>query len=425
MKYLKIANDGILDIRLVALMGGTTKANDIFKIGQFGTGLKYTLAFLFRNNLHFRIFAGQEEISITLDEEIIREEKFEIICINGHRTSITTRMGSDWQAWMIVRELWSNALDEGGADRYVTSQISGQEGKTVFYIQVDKQIQEVLDNWTKYFIHGITPWFENNQFAIYPGGNSRRLYKNGILIDEEATTKTMFSYDIKGASLNELREFKGSHEYEITSALLKANEKVVEYFLENVTDEYYEGNNLSFDWWSMKFSEVWEKVIGNGKIIHPKALEHLKDSGAEIPNGLIVVPEPLYKALSKQFERMSALRIADKIGEFFEDHSKEAENKLKQGLVILEACRYHMHPDLTFEFGYFADKRVCARVHFDEKKIYISNTLIQWPLHKIVAVLIEENEHFDTGLADCTREFQSHWINLYVRELLAKNKIEV
>jgi hypothetical protein len=424
MKYLKIANDGILDIRLVALMGGTTKANDIFKIGQFGTGLKYTLAFLFRNNLHFRIFAGMDEISITLDEEVIREETFEIICINGHRTSITTRMGNEWEAWMIIRELWSNALDEGGADRYVTSNIQGEPEKTSFYIQVDKQIQDVLDQWDKYFIHGLAPWFENESFAIYPGGDSRRLYKNGILIDEEKGKKTMFAYDIKDAALNELREFKGSHEYSVTNALLHANERVVEYFLENITEDHYE-SELSFDWWSMKFSPIWEKVIGNAKIIHPKALEHLKEAGAEIPPALIVVPEMLYKALAKQFERVSALRVADKIGEFFEDHSPEAEKKLKQGLVILEACGYHIHPELTFVFGYFGDKKLMGKVSMNEKKVYISNTVLQASLHAIVAVLLEESEHFNTGFSDCSREFQAHWINLYTRELLAKNKIEV
>lgn len=424
MRYLKIANDGILDIRLVALMGGTTKANDIFKIGQFGTGLKYTLAFLFRNNLHFRIFAGMDEVSITLDEEVIREETFEIICINGHRTSITTRMGSDWEAWMVIRELWSNALDEGGADRYVTTQIKGESDKTIFYIQVDKQIQDVIDQWDKYFIHGIAPWFENDSFAIYPGGDSRRLYKNGILIDEKKKTKTMFAYDIKDATLNELREFKGSHEYSVTNALLNANERVIEYFLENITNDHYEAD-LSFDWWHIKFSHIWEKVIGNGKIIHQKALEHLQQSGAETPKGLIIVPEMLYKALSKQFERVSALRVADKIGEFFEDHSPEAEKKLKQGLVILEACGYHIHPELTFVFGYFGDKKILGKVSMNEKKVYISNTVLQTSLHAVVAVLLEESEHFNTGMADCSREFQQHWINLYTRELLAKNHIEV
>src|SRR5687767_6513942 len=121
MKYLKIQNNGELDIRLVALMGGTTKANDRYKIGQFGTGLKYTLAFLFRNNLEFKIFCGEQEVSIHTEVEDIRGEKFEIICINGQRTSITTKMGEDWKPWMIIRELWCNALDEGGAEKEITS----------------------------------------------------------------------------------------------------------------------------------------------------------------------------------------------------------------------------------------------------------------------------------------------------------------
>jgi len=110
MKYLKITNNGELDIRLVALMGGTTKANDKYKIGQFGTGLKYTLAFLYRNNLDFKIFVGEQEVKLHTEKEEIRGETFEIICINGQRTSITTKMGEDWEAWMIVRELWCNAL---------------------------------------------------------------------------------------------------------------------------------------------------------------------------------------------------------------------------------------------------------------------------------------------------------------------------
>jgi hypothetical protein len=136
MKYLKIKNKGILDIRLVALMGGTTKANDQYKIGQFGTGLKYTLAYLIRNNIDFHIFAGQEKVSIETVTEVIREQTFNIICINGNRTSITDQMGMEWSAWMIVRELWCNALDEGDAFREVTENVQAEEDCTTFYIQV-------------------------------------------------------------------------------------------------------------------------------------------------------------------------------------------------------------------------------------------------------------------------------------------------
>lgn len=61
----------------------------------------------------------------------------------------------------------------------------------------------------------------------------------------------------------------------------------------------------------------------------------------------------------------------------------------------------------------------------EERKIYISQQMLQKPLFTIVGMLIEENEHFNTGMDDNTREFQQHFINLYTRQLLAKNQIEV
>jgi hypothetical protein len=427
MRFLKIQNDGVLDIRLVALMGGTTKANDKFKIGQFGSGLKYTLAFLFRNNLAFKIFAGTEEINIATEIEEIRGEVFEIICINGNRTSITTKMGEDWAAWMIIRELWCNALDEGGEARAITTECAGEENKTTFYIQVDQQIQAVIDSWHKYFIHEQEPMFDNHSFAIYPAGNHFCIYKQGVLIYENIEKKSVFSYDYKSADINELREFRGSPSMVVTYCLHACNEKTAQYFLENVKEDHFEGDGKIMDYsWYVSFSEVWKKVIGNAKLIYQKALDNIKARG-NTPDeaGLIVVPEVIYKALNKQFEGIGALYVANIIGEFLEQYDEKLEKKIKQGLVILEACNYNLHPDLQFIYGHFEDKTVMARIDMVEKKIYVSAQLLQKPLFQIVAMLIEENEHFNTGLNDHTREFQQHFINLYARQLLATNQVEI
>jgi hypothetical protein len=82
MRFLKITNDGELDIRLVALMGGTTKTGKN-TIGTFSSGLKYTLAWLLRNNLAFHIYSGKEECRINTVTEQIKDTEFDIICING------------------------------------------------------------------------------------------------------------------------------------------------------------------------------------------------------------------------------------------------------------------------------------------------------------------------------------------------------
>jgi hypothetical protein len=425
MKYLKIQNDGVLDIRLVALMGGTTKSKDKYKIGQFGTGLKYALAYLFRNNLDFKIFCGAAPVDITLDKEIIGEEVFEIICINGHRTSITTNMGESWEAWMIVREFWCNALDEGGAVREVTDQLQGEDGKTTIYIQMIGAIPDVLNTWDKYFIHEQEAVFSNEQYALYPAGNHLTIYKQGVLIYEREDTKSIFSYDLKCADINELREFRGSPTYAVTMCLHKANEKAVRYFLENVTDEHFEGKHMDYDWY-VSFGEAWRTVIGSAKLIYPKVLSDLKARGAKPDEAsLIVVPHPIYKLLTKQFEGIGAVTVASKIANFYPMHNEETHARVKQGLTILEHCGYVMHPELEFVFGFFEDKTTQAQVLLKEKKVYINNALLQQPLFVIIAMLVEENEHFNTGLSDETREFQQHFINLYTRQLLAGKEIEI
>lgn len=423
MKYLKISNNGLLDIRLVALMGGTTKANDKFKIGQFGTGLKYTLAFLYRNNLDFKIFVGEDEVKLHLEQEEIRGEIFEIICINGQRTSITTKMGEDWSAWMIIRELWCNALDEGGAVKEVTSDTIGEPGKTSFYIQMDIQVESVLREWNKYFIHDQQPIFENDTYKIYPAGNHLCLYKRGVLIHENKE-KSVFSYDIGDAEINELREFKGYTAREITHAMVGANEKAVEYLLENISENHFEA---SMDWdWFRSFSKTWTEVIGDAKIITKETLYQIEARGTYPDRSkLLILPKQLYTVLSKQFDNISAVYIASNGNSFYETYSEECESKIKQGLTILESCEYPMHPELKFIYGFFEDKRIQAQVDIKEKVVRISNALIQQPLFTIVAMLIEENEHFNTGLSDETRAFQQHFINLYTRQLLAKNEIEI
>lgn len=424
MKYLKIQNKGELDIRLIALMGGTTKADNPYKIGEFGSGLKYTLAYLFRNNLDFKIFIGEKEVEITLDTEDINGDIFEIICINGHRTSITTKMGKSWEAWMIIRELWSNALDEGEAIKESTETIIGLPGTTTFYIQIDAAVRAVMLNWTNYFVHDTEPLCENETHAIYSGGDSLRLYKNGILIFEDKKRIGLFSYDIKNAELNELREFKGHITWELVKALSQANAKVITYYLENITDTHYEGE-MDYNWY-ISFATTWRDTIGNAKLIHQKAVDIIKDKKADFDlSGMIVVPTQVYTFLSKQFDGIGSLRTADKINEFFEIHSEELTNRIKEGLAILEACDYFIHPELTFVCGVFGNKNILAQINTDAKQIYLSERLLDRPLFDICAMLIEENEHFRTGMSDESREFQQHFINLYAKTLMDKNSIKI
>lgn len=426
MKYLKIQNNGELDVRLISLLGGTTKANDSYKIGRFGTGLKYVLAYLFRNNIGLRIFVGEKEIKLHTQKETIQNTEFEIVYIDDQRTSITTQMGTDWQAWMIVREIWCNALDEGAAFKDETNNVFWETGKTTFYIQITSEIKEVLDNWKNYFVHDEIPIYECDDFAIYPAGKDLQLYKQGVLIHTEIEAHPLFKYDIKNASINELREYRGNASSDILNAWMQADEKTIDYILNNLTEQHWEGGKMDYAWSYVKYSERWENVIGNAKLIHQKAVDAIKSRGGDIDiTDAIVVPKNLFVSLTKQFKGISILRVIDKIHEFYEIHDEKLIQMVKEAQVILEECGYFISPELKFIFGVFGDKTKLAQINFDSKEICISAACVNRSLFDMCSTIIEENEHFNTGHADCTRAFQQHFIDLFTKTLLEKNEVKL
>lgn len=426
MKYLKIKNNGELDIRLVSLMGGTTKANDKYKIGQFGTGLKYVLSYLVRNNIDFKIFVGTEQVNIETKTEVIREQEFEIIYINGERSSITSGMGQEWLAWMIIREIWCNALDEGGSERGVTTETTGTDNSTTFYIQAVPQIQEVIDNWQSYFIHNLTPLYECDEFAIYPGGKELRLYKQGVLIYESADVHALFHYDFRNATINELRQYQGSRSMDIWNCWCKSPVKITSYILENCTDQHWEGKEMDMAWSFTTLGDGWKEAIGNAKIIHQEALDTIRARDLKIDlSGTLTVPKNLYKQLTKKFPGIGVLRVADKVNEFFETYVPKLESKIKAALSTLETCGYFIHPELKFIYGAFGDTTTLAKVNLDTKEIFVSEKMLGKPMFNVIAMLVEENEHFKTGFQDCSRSFQTHFIELFTKTLLEKNEIPV
>lgn len=425
MKYLKIQNNGELDIRLVALMGGTTKSKNEFKIGQFGTGLKYTLAYLIRNNIDFHIFVGEKEIDIKVETENICGEDFNIICINGNRTSITDKMGLEWQPWMIIRELWCNALDEGGAEKQTTEVLEGKENCTTFYIQVTEEIKKIIYDWKNYFIHEEEPLFSSDFYAIYPGGNDFRIYKQGVLIHEIKGRKCLFNYDMKNATINELRQFMGSVSQPVFKCLQNATPKIIDYFLSNCKEDHFEGKDCDYSWYE-SWGNNWKETIGDAKIIHQKAIDGIKSRGLNIDtSNLVIVPETVYKALTKEIQGISALRMSSKSHEFFESYNPKLIERLNQGLVILEECEYNFSPEIKFVCGVFGDKTILAQINHETSECFVSEKMLQSSLFEIVTMLIEENEHLKTGFDDCTRDFQTHFIKLYAKQLMSNCKIEM
>lgn len=437
MKYLKISNKGLLDIRLFSLMGGTTKENDSAKIGQWGSGLKYAITFLLRNNINFKIFIGKEEVIIDTKEEIIRDDFFEIVYVNGEKTSLTTKMGGNaWNEWTCIREIYSNAIDEGDHNVEIVndenldvdfSKIN--EEITEFFIEATPKILEIYNNWTDYFIENKVPMYENNKFKLYPNGKNLKLYKQGVLIGEQEKP-SLFIYDFKNAEINELREYKGHFESDLSNLLYSIDDiETVKYILKNITDDVYEGQ-IDYKFWRssswQKPNDVWKEAIGNSKIITQEIKTKIQAKQVNIDlDHTVVLPKKLYEGLNHHIKDISALRLANKVNEFYEIYDQELDLKIKQCITILEQANYFIHPEVKFIFGEFGKGITRAQVNLDTKEILISQKLKDVSLFDTCAILVEENEHLRTEMSDETREFQQHFINLYVKTMLDKAEIKI
>lgn len=185
MAYLKITNTGLIEPEDLHVVGYSTKTNDDSSIGQFGSGLKFGTAWALRNNLQMVVFRGTEQIEIGVVATEIRSDTISRMTINGDITSVSIDMGrmANWSAWMVIRELYSNALDGGDATIETVNEIpKGVEDRTTVYLEINENIQLVMDNFSHYFSIKRNPFFENSRAKFYLNVSSKNIsiYRKGI-----------------------------------------------------------------------------------------------------------------------------------------------------------------------------------------------------------------------------------------------------
>jgi hypothetical protein len=325
---------------------------------------------------------------------------------------------------MIIREIWCNALDEGGACRAITDNPTGEEGSTTVYTQLIPEVQAVLDNWQKYYLHDQRPVCQGDGFSIYPGGNSLRLYKNGVLISEQMgkDLKSVFSYDIADAEINELREFKGTISLAVAQCLAKADKTAAEIFMQTVSQKHFEGNQ-DMEWY-LTWSDSWREAIGDKKLIDFDAEELMLKNGKTINyDEVLVLPRQVYTVLSKQFPEVRGLYVSSGARTFMVHENPDLIEKINQAVETLRRCGIFFHPDIRFSTGYFSNSNVVADVNMESRMVCVSNKLADRSLFEVMTTIVEENAHVHTGFHDETRAFQQYFIDLYTKTLLEKNGI--
>jgi hypothetical protein len=423
MKTIKITSYGEIDIRAFSKMGASSKRQDGSKIGMFGSGLKYSLAFLLRNKIPFRVFSGYREVKFTTQEDTFRGATINNIYINDRETDLTTDMGMDWQHWFVVREIFCNALDESdGKIEIIDTDLEKTEpieDYTTFYIQCDDKFNDILKNWQLYFSDKRKDCLYQNEDKnekIYSGGDSILVYRKGIRCLYVENQKSMFSYDMGWIDINESRVVadEWNFKYNLCKFLKQIKDRsIINTILYNI-NEYWE---KGFYWSSsFNFSEEWLDEIGD-KTLVPYENAGFWDEEVKYllkKHKAIILPHEMVNGLKLTFGDKIQV-IGESVGgsseiKVINELSKRQTGMLDEAVNFLKKLDYKVtYPIKVVKFS----KSIQLGQAIDET-ILISEKVFDMGVREVVSTIIEENEHLKTGYSDETRAFQTHLINLLI-----------
>ncbi len=221
MSHVLIQNEGELPMWGLRLLGLSEKSKD--QIGQFGTGLKESIALLSRMDICPVIFSGTMRIEFSTQQlggksELcfrLSEDRDQFDMDKWHGLGMHPNFGHrDWNdPWMVFREILCNALDEGGKEGLhhdvVTQELEGVAGSTRVYIPVTPDIltayASVHDKLLALSTYEIEMGLDNVGRALkkrkLPG---LQIFHRGVWV-QNSKKDSLYDYELDNLDLNESR----------------------------------------------------------------------------------------------------------------------------------------------------------------------------------------------------------------------------
>jgi hypothetical protein len=391
MNYLKISNKGILDIEALTLLGASSKRDDDTKIGQYGSGNKFALAYLLRNNYEVTILTGGFQIFLTTKKKKFRDKEFDIILVNNKETSITTEFGKDWTLGQAIRELYCNAIDEGEHIMEFVADINNEPNKTSFYIKSREEINNYVSNFNNYFAEKKKVLFECPYGKILEkNGTNLNLYRKGVRC-METNKQSTYDYDLSDVLIDENRLVKFT--WQVPSLIWNLiyqcdDEHVIKNILNNShnTDfiECIPSDFESVD--TDLMSETYKNVIKSIKLA-PKSMGSLVAEN-EIKQTSIL-PDTIYRHAAKIIDKDidSKYKISQN-GFYIEiDLNNEQQDKLNQVLEFFNGHDYNIPCNITA--ARFEKKHDYGFADLKNNRIIISESCLNKDIETIKKSILE------------------------------------
>lgn len=381
------SNPGHLDLRLLELFGASAK-DGANPIGQFGTGLKYSIAVALRNNFKLEIFSGLQHITFSTDKISIRDKDFQRVLYSiddaePKPIGFTLDLGKNWEPWMILRELHSNALDEGGSSQFLSdnwTQVMMEEGKTKIIL---KGADHLWKEMPSIFLQGDADYISGNGVEIFRRP-SEWIYCKRVRVQKRSTME--LTYNLSDAELTEDRTVKDS--YYFTSRLMQTLLNSNEIGLIDIALRGRQGETTFYMVTPASGTRAYDLMMqwGAKNQLNARYQEFYEEHISSLPPQVIPWDEINFRRL------------------------KRAQGFLE--LAGIQTDKYPIHLAKSVPGG---SRLGCADTV--DQKIYLSSNLMDQGLKQIAACLLEEILHLDTGMADLTYQFQNHIFNLLIGEM--------
>lgn len=433
-KYLILKSNGELEPNALILMGASTKRDDEGKIGMFGTGNKYALAYLLRNNYDLKIFSGEKPIEIMTEVVTLKDHSYKQVYINEQPTSITTELGKDWELWNAIRELYSNAVDEGILSFDLVDEkdipVPSPES-TQIVIKADDNLQKLYKEKEKYFLSKEQIEERVIDSDSYYGQVIKKdevspliIYLNGIRINQLSDeTMSIFDYNItqKDSDLIDERRIIKDFYKEYFPAVLQAksnNEEMIDMVISHL------GNN--------NFKILETNAYFQSKFMYDRS-NLVKEKLREFYEGKTVVT-PNIELFVEPDEVLMSNKIPDEAFQFLKNNNLITDDNLPESLVgkkkgeylcreieITDQERFNYnkaievmnfnnylipYPIKFVEFLEEQYKNVLGRADLKNHEILLSRVSLSRGFQDIINTLIEENTHIKHGVYDETRAMQ-------------------
>lgn len=385
-------NKGLIDLVAAVTFGVNAKESG-GAIGMFGTGLKYAVANVLRNGGRIVMHRGLDRHEFRLRDTEIRGKEFRIVELLNpgeapQALGFTTHLGAHWEPWQVYRELYCNALDEGGDVAQVGTEHCA-EGATYITVSNWPAFEEVHAIRNTIVLPESEPRAISQGVEIHrqSGQQNNRLYYRRVRAGETSKPATYCYNILLGQQLTEDRTFRWAYQplVAIANAIVSLRDAAfIEELLTQPVDSF-EGV-LDYSGVSVDPSEEFLDTVARlrndfSRPLNPTALRVLLD------------------------RRATAWALED-----CELSPHEADQLLTAEQLLYE-MGYRFSSAIKVQVVRTLGASTLGMALRTEGRILISKRCFEVGTKCVAGTLLEEHLHMEHGYDDCTRDLQNYLLD--------------